>query len=326
MRLASDCTHLEFDLREIKNVKYAGIITHMHEQIYLNTEQAAAYLNIGERKLYELVAAGAIPCSKITGKWLFPRSALDIWVLSGLQRPQGFVAEAPPAIIGGSHDLLLEWAARRSGSGLALLPEGSESGLERLRQNEIAIAAIHLHASGDDVDDGANIEAVRIAHGLHDAVLIAFARREQGLVLAPDNPLGIASLESALAANARFGMRQAGAGAQLLLQSLTRRLDAEAAAVNASATAYVTGQDLALGIRAGEIDCGIAARSVATLNGLGFVPLIWERFDLAMRRRTYFEPGPQALLGLLARAEFIRQAASFGGYDVAEAGKVRLNL
>ena len=44
---------------------------------YLNTEDAAAYLGIRERKLYELVANGAVPCSKVTGKWLFPRAALD---------------------------------------------------------------------------------------------------------------------------------------------------------------------------------------------------------------------------------------------------------
>ncbi len=35
---------------------------------YLNTEEAAAYLGIRERKLYELVAQGAVPCSKVTGK------------------------------------------------------------------------------------------------------------------------------------------------------------------------------------------------------------------------------------------------------------------
>ena len=93
----------------------------MQDDVFLTTEEAAAYLRLKERKLYELVAHGAIPCSKVTGKWLFPRAALDRWVSAGLARPDGFVAEPVPPIIGGSHDSLLEWAARQSGSGLALL-------------------------------------------------------------------------------------------------------------------------------------------------------------------------------------------------------------
>jgi putative molybdopterin biosynthesis protein len=59
---------------------------------FLTTSEAAEYLRLGERKLYELVTAGAIPCSKVTGKWLFPRHELDLWVLSGLAPPAGMIA------------------------------------------------------------------------------------------------------------------------------------------------------------------------------------------------------------------------------------------
>ena len=56
---------------------------------FLTTSEAAEYVRLGERKLYELVTSGAIPCSKVAGKWLFPRHELDRWVLSGLARPAG---------------------------------------------------------------------------------------------------------------------------------------------------------------------------------------------------------------------------------------------
>ena len=79
---------------------------------FLTTSEAAEYLRLGERKLYELVTSGAIPCSKVTGKWLFPRHELDLWVLSGLARPAGMIAADPPPIIGGSQDDLLEWIKR----------------------------------------------------------------------------------------------------------------------------------------------------------------------------------------------------------------------
>ena len=87
---------------------------------FLTTSEAAAYVRLGERKLYELVTSGAIPCSKVAGKWLFPRHELDLWILSGLARPASMVATDLPPIVGGSQDDLLEWALRESGSDMAV--------------------------------------------------------------------------------------------------------------------------------------------------------------------------------------------------------------
>src|SRR5256886_14177694 len=90
----------------------------VHMQDLLTTDEAATYLRLSERKLYELVATAAVPCSKVTGRWLFPKAALDRWVSAGLLTTAPLAHPAPP-IVGGSHDPLLEWALRESGSGLA---------------------------------------------------------------------------------------------------------------------------------------------------------------------------------------------------------------
>src|SRR5256886_3343511 len=115
----------------------------VHMQDLLTTDEAATYLRLSERKLYELVANGVVPCTKVTGRWLFPKMALDRWLAAGLITPALAHAPAPP-IVGGSHDPLLEWALRESASGLASLPEGSEAGLRRLARGEVTAAAIHL--------------------------------------------------------------------------------------------------------------------------------------------------------------------------------------
>jgi excisionase family DNA binding protein len=292
---------------------------------YLNTEQAAAYLGIGERKLYELVATGAVPCSKVTGKWLFPRAELDRWIEQGLIRPAGFTPSQPPPIIGGSHDPLLEWAARRSASGLALLSVGSGEGLALLAAGKVAVAAVHFHAGDGGPDADGNREALLAEDCLADAVLIGFARREQGLLLPPGNPRGVGSLAAAVAAGLRFARRQPAAGAELLLARLLRAIGLDVASVRSSAAVCATGDDLAFAVRAGDADCGIASRAVAAANGLAFLPLVWEHFDLAMRRRTYFEPGPQALLALMRSEDFRRHATLLGGLDVTGAGAVRLS-
>jgi molybdate-binding protein len=85
-----------------------------------------------------------------------------------------------------------------------------------------------------------------------------------------------------------------------------------------------TGADIAQAVRSGRADCGIATRAVAQAAGLDFVPLTWERFDLALRQRDYFRPGLQALFKFVRTAAFRDRAAELAGYDVSEAGDVRV--
>jgi putative molybdopterin biosynthesis protein len=75
----------------------------------LTTQEAAEYLRIGERKLYELIAERQIPCTKGAGKWLFPRADLDRWLLAGMARPYGVVPAEPPPIVGGSQARLIAY-------------------------------------------------------------------------------------------------------------------------------------------------------------------------------------------------------------------------
>jgi putative molybdopterin biosynthesis protein len=289
---------------------------------YLTTSEAADYLRLAERKLYALVTAGQIPCSKVTGKWLFPRHELDRWVISGLARPAGMTAADPPPIIGGSQDDLLEWALRQSGSGLATLAEGTARGVERLQRDEVIAAAVHFHADELAAEE-ANIAAARALPDLHDAVLVGFIRREQGLLVPPGNPKRLHNLADVLSAGARMAVRQPGAGAQMLLQLLLRRTGARPSELQRLEPPCLTGPDLAAAIRAGRADCGLATRAAATSAGLDFVTLSWENFDLLMRQRSYFRPSVQALIGFLGQHGLKQRAGELTGYDATPAGRIR---
>lgn len=291
----------------------------------LTTSEASEYLRLGERKLYELVANGAIPCTKVTGKWLFPREELDRWVLSGLMRPAGMSHADPPLIVGGSQDVLLEWSLRESGSGLATLVEGTESGVGRVLRGEAIAAAIHFHTEKDVQGSGgdANVSAVRSIASLHDAVLVGFVRREQGLLLQPENPKNLLSIADVLASGATMAVRQSGAGAQMLLDALLKQHGAKPRDLRRLDPPSLTGPDLATAIRAGEADCGIATRAAAKAAGLDFMPLLWENFDLLMRQRAYFKPAMQALTRFISRPLLKQRANDLTGYDTTPAGKIR---
>lgn len=289
---------------------------------FLTTSEAADYVRLGERKLYELVTSGEIPCSKVTGKWLFPRQELDLWVLSGLSRPAGMIAADPPPIVGGSQDDLLEWTLRESGSGLASLTEGTARGVERLQRGEVIAAAVHFHSEDIAAGDG-NIAALRALPGLHDAVLVGMVRREQGLLVPPENPKQLRSLADVLASGAQMAVRQPGAGAQMLLDVLLTRAGAKQKDLRRLEPPCLTGPDLAAAVRAGKADCGIATRAAAQSAGLDFVPLLWENFDLLMRQRSYFRPPLQALIGFLGDIRLKQRAAELTGYDATPAGQIR---
>lgn len=286
------------------------------------TAEAAAYLRLKERKIYEMVAEGTVPCTKVTGRWLFPKAELDHWLASSVARPAGVTRPEPAPIISGSHDPLLEWALRESGSGLATLAVGSEAGFARFAAGETVAAAIHLHAL-DDAEADANVAALKSRSDLHDAVMIAFCRREQGFLVPSGNPLKLGLIADVMAKRARIAMRPKGAGAQLLLLALLDRAKASLERLAVVSPVCPTGPDIAQAIRAGRADTGIATHGVANAAGLDFVPIVWEPFDLVMRQRDYFQPPLQALLKFLHSEEFAVRARELGGYDVQSAGTVR---
>ncbi len=286
------------------------------------TAEAAAYLRLKERKIYEMVAEGTVPCTKVTGRWLFPKAELDRWLTASVSRPAGMTRAQPAPIIAGSHDPLLEWALRESGSGLAMLAVGSEAGLSRFAAGEAVAAGMHLH-SLEDIEADANVAAMSARSDMQDAVLIAFCRREQGLLVAPGNPLKLTTIEDVIGKRARITMRPKGAGAQLLLLALLHSAKASLDQLAAVSPICQTGPDVAQTIRAGRADVGIATSGVTNSAGVDFVPIVWEHFDLVLRQRDYFHAPLQKLTRFLPTDAFAARAKELGGYDISEAGAVR---
>ncbi|MCK8517295.1 helix-turn-helix transcriptional regulator [Methylonatrum kenyense] len=287
----------------------------------MTTTEVADYLRLRQRKIYELVRQQAIPCTRITGKLLFPRQAVDLWLNNHLEADTA-ATRPPPEIFAGSHDPLLEWALRESDSHLASLCRGSGDGVQRLLDGRAMVVGLHI----TDPETGAGNDPLRCGlGGLRDLVLIHWARRRQGLLLPPGNPKGIQGLNDLFRDDVTVVRRQTGAGADSLLRWLLGKLSLEVAAVrNASHTALGE-DDLALDVREARADCGLGVEAAARRHGLDFLPLHTESFDLAMRRRSYFEPPVQALLRFAASAALHERAAAMGGYDLAATGSVRFN-
>ncbi len=289
----------------------------------MTTREVAEYLRIKERKIYDLVRDKRIPCTRVTGKWLFPKHLIDHWLATGTEFPGRAAAfEATPAVCAGSHDPLLEWSLRESGCELAMMPGGSLDGLDRLAKGEAMVAGLHVYEPDTDTYNQAAVADACKGMGV---VLIEWAWRQQGLVLAPGNPLGIGGIEDLAAQKARVIARQPQAGARILFEHLLAEAGLAMADLDVPGSPAMSETDLGLAVLEGKADAGLAVASVAQQYRLDFLALHRERYDLAVRRRDYFEAPVQALLAFAATDELKARAAEMAGYDVSGLGRVAYN-
>lgn len=284
----------------------------------MTTSEIADYLRIKERTIYDMVARQQLPFTRASGKLLFPRRIIDAWLEGQTELPNARFAPTP-MIAAGSSEPLLEWALSQSGAGLAILTNGSRHGLEQLSEGRAMIAGSHLIEPNSQTY---NISAVRSLLPYPDILVIHWATRVQGLLMARGNPLNISSLRDVAERGLRFVTRGDGAGSRVLLDLLLARENLTSADLNIVPRSAESHGDMGSMIEMGEADCGLGLN----LTHLSFLPL-WEaeEFDLVMRRRDYFEPPMQKLLAFAKTEAFARRAAFLTGYNISRLGEVRYN-
>ena len=297
----------------------------------MSTKEIADYLRLKERKIYDLVAQGEIPHSRISGKLLFPRALVDEWVKQSTVGSALKAQRNAPAIVAGSSDPLLEWAVRESRCGLATMTYGSMDGVDRLIAMSACAAAMHIPAAARDIDapgmprEDRNIALTRDRLGHLDCVLIEWAKREQGLVIAVGNPHKISKLADLNKPKVRTILRHPGAGSYLLFLQLLSEAGINPDQIKHVQPAAQTETDIASAILDGRADVGLAVRAVAQQFHLDFIPLTVERLDIAVLRASYFDAPWQALMDFTRKPTFQRYAKTLAGYDVRGLGRVMWN-
>lgn len=278
---------------------------------YLTTKEVADLLRVKERKVYDLAAAGEIPHRRITGKLLFPSAEIHAWI----EGSGDAAAHERPGVLTGSHDPLLDWAVRESGSGLATLFNGSLGGLDFFADGQAALAGLHVPEDGEW-----NVQTVA-GRGLFGAVLIAWARRNRGLILSEE----VSSKVKCFAdiRGKRVILRQPGAGAAALFEDFLSRDGLTTSDVTVSAELARTESDAAAAVAAGEADAVMGIEAMAKQFHLPFLPLTLERFDLLVDRRSYFTDPVQKLVAFARGRALQEKAVAMGGYDLTDTGTVR---
>lgn len=288
------------------------------EEAYLTTRELADLLRIKERKVYELANSGEVPCVRVVGKLLFPRDQISDWIEAARSGPSVRRQEKLPPTVLGSHDPLLDWALKESGSALAAFFDGSRDGVKRLMQYEGVAAGMHIHESNDW-----NVDTVKNECGNEAVVLIEFARRSRGFIVAKNNPHSISTLQDVC--KYRLAQRQAGAASQQMFEQMVHDAGVDTLNIKRCSEIARTEDELGMQVFDDKADVAFGLHSVATRLKLDYVPVMQEQFDLLVWRQAWFDQPFQTFLNFTKSKAFSKKAQQLGGYEIDRLGTVRLN-
>lgn len=253
----------------------------------------------------------------------------DAGVLSGTPRSRFVVAphgaaqaarwrgDARALRLGGSDDPALDLLLRAARDAVSVVPgpRGSVHGIVQLSRGAADAVALHLL----DLATGRwNDPIARGALGGAPVEVVHLWQREQGLVVAPGNPHGIAGVADL--DGRRIAWRPPGTGSRLLLERLM--MSAGCTPRPELGEPVESHLAVAAAVATGAADAGLAVRAVAESAGLGWVPVVTEPFELALdpAARMAVEP----LLETLAESGVQSRLAAMPGYDLSRSGELRL--
>jgi putative molybdopterin biosynthesis protein len=222
----------------------------------------------------------------------------------------------------GSHDLVLDLAASalRADDPLITLASsnvGSLGGLVALRDGLCHLAGSHLldPATGEytlpyvDKLLGSDVAVIRLVH------------RDQGLIVAPGNPLDLAKIDDLTRPGLRYVNRQRGAGTRALLDHELALRAIDPADVPGYTREEHTHLAVAAAVAAGRADAGLGILAAARAFDLDFVPVAQEPYDLVLRADSLTDDRLAPLWDLLDRTDFRDEVEALGGYSCAETGR-----
>jgi putative molybdopterin biosynthesis protein len=223
----------------------------------------------------------------------------------------------------GSHDLVLDLAAselRATDPGVTLASSnvGSLGGLVALRDGLCHLAGSHLL---DPATGEYTLPYVDRVLGERDIAVVRLVHRDQGLVVARGNPLGLAGIADLARPDVRYVNRQRGAGTRVLLDHELGRRGIAPDAVTGYAREEHTHLAVAAAVAAGRADAGLGVMAAARAFALDFVPVTREPYDLVLATETLDNPAVAPLWELLERPAFRSAVEALGGYATQEMGR-----
>lgn len=204
--------------------------------------------------------------------------------------------------------LLASEYARQTPYRMLVLPRGSRAGLELLATGLVHIAGLHLGST--TAQDGNRQVATQILG--QPFQLLRITDWEEGLALAPG--LAVQGIDSIIRGGLRWIGREPGSGARQVLDELSQgKIAPEHLARDH--------RGVAQSIRSGFAQAGVSVRLVCEEEGVEFLSVRREAYELCVPHPALADPRVQALLGVVRSTTYRRLISALPGYDSSRTGE-----
>jgi molybdate-binding protein/DNA-binding HxlR family transcriptional regulator len=229
--------------------------------------------------------------------------------------PQGKTGITIASMDTGVNRLADQLAQRNLSICLLPVPLSSLDGLIALRQGLCQMSTCHLI---DHQSEEYNGPFIRHLFPGQPMALVRVYQREEGLLVRPGNPLGIRSLEDLVRADVHFVNREPGSGVRQWLDLHLKRLGILPEMVNGYENILHSHSAVARVIREGSAGVGIGIAASASANGLQFIPLFEEPYEIAAPLNLVADGRYTPFFEYLNSGEFRSAVRSLDGYTISQ--------
>ena len=303
----------------------------------LSTQEVAQILHVSKSTIYELIRRGEINSYKIGRKVRFTQDDVDAYIArsrhersvqpvkrvelqSELLHPRR--EDKGQLIISGQDvvlDILASFLHQRDVSAQRVYLNSFE-GLLALYEGRVDAAACHLY---DAEEKSFNAPFVKKLLPGIPAVLINISYRTQGFYVASGNPKEIRGWRDLARRDISILNRRPGSSARVLLDGQLHRMGLDKRMVAGYEQEMKSHLTMAAAIAAGEADLAVGTERISRqIEGLDFIPLMQERFDLAVHKEFLETDEGETLLEILRSEAFKKEILPFSGNDYRDLGKL----
>ncbi|MDO5401278.1 MAG: helix-turn-helix transcriptional regulator [Eubacteriales bacterium] len=307
----------------------------------LSTQEVAQILHVSKSTIYELIRRGELSSYKIGRKVRFTQDDVDAYIARSRHeastRPvqridtHSTLLTPPdrgrPEIILAGQDVVLDILA--GFLELSDLTAGRSylsgfEGLLALYQDRVHAAACHLYSPAAGVYNHSFVQ--HLLPGV-PAALVNLSYRMLGFYVPRGNPKNIRGWEDLWRRDVTIVNRRLGSSTRILLDGQLARMGIDSRDVRGYDKIMKSHLTVAAAIAGGEADLALGTQRVAgAMEGIDFVPLQEERYDLVMKK-VFLESQPgQRLLAILNDPAFRREIQPFSGNDYRDLGKILMEV
>ena len=281
----------------------------------LSTKEVSAYLNINEKKIYQLVKDCEIPFTRVGGKIIFTQEIIDRWIRQNTELKKNI-------LIAGSDDQLFKEIVdhynRDSSNTVFCATVGSVNGIKTLKSGQATMSCVHIA----DQEGHYSLSFLDRYLNRSDYVVMSLFKRKQGIYLPADNPHAVKSFKDIFAKGLRFANRNQGSGTRILVDQLLKGHKINIQPGTPTPPEAQSHIGAAMKVLSGEADASFGIQNISEMLKLRFIPVFEEPFNLIVPADQWETRVVKNFLDGFDQTRLPMHLQNLPGYDISEIGKI----